>query len=574
MKSIKKLFAMLLCMTLIITSFSGCKKSDGTSKDTANGNDGTTTEVSPTAAEKELVKIDYSEPAEFTYWLYATPNDYYSNYSDNPGVWYLNKKFNMTLKVEQPAAGTESDALSLMFGTGEYTDMIDASYYTGSISQLYDDGIIVNIADYLDYMPNFKKLLDSDEVFRKNAYNDEGQILKLNSLQDVDSSMWGGLVYRRDILETITGGNIQFPSGKDEPTTIEDWDYMLPLMKQYFEASGMTDYGVLILPATGYFSASNLVNSFGVGASYYVKDGTVKYGPIEDGFYNYLKKMNEWYKAGYIYKDFASRINDLFYLPNTSLTYGGGAGIWFGLGTQLGDALSLPDYGLNVDVQGIPDPIDTATGVTAAPNYMFNDRSVVAGGAMVTTACENIERLLSTMDFLYSEEGSYLKGCGLTKEQGSAENEIYKKNGLEDGAYTIAEDGTFTYNSKFEMMGGPVKDHGSFRALRLPGLNSDVHNLETTADVQLKASDKWTMYQDSSMTMPLSLSRTTEEDDTYTSNQTNIDDYINSMVLKFILGSEELNDQSWAAFKAQIESFGIQDNLAIQQAAYDRYLAR
>ncbi len=573
MKGIKKLFVMLLCMALIITSFSGCKKSDNTS-DAASGNDGTTTGASPTAAEKELVEIDYTEPAEFTYWLYATPNDYYSNYSENPGVWYLNKKFNMTLTVEQPAAGTESDALSLMFGTGEYTDMIDTSYYTGSISQLYDDGIIVNIADYLDYMPNFKKLLDSDEVFRKNTYNDEGQILKLTYINDVDSVMWGGLVYRRDILETMTGGNIQFPSGKDEPTTIEDWDHMLPIMKQYFEVSGMPDYGVLILPSTGYFGVSNLVNSFGVGASYYVEDATVKYGPMEDGFYNYLKKMNEWYKAGYIYKDFASRTNDLFYLPNTSLTYGGGAGIWFGLSNQLGDALSMPDYGLNVDVQGIPDPIDTETGVTAAPNYMYNGHSEQQGGAMVTTACKNIERLLATMDFMYSEEGSYIKGYGLDKEHGSAENEIYQKYGLADGAYTISEDGTFSYNNKLDAVGGPLKDSVLFRGSRFPGLSSEVHNMETMTDMQLAASDKWTMYQDSSMSMPISLSKSAEEDETYTSNQTNIDDYLNSMVVKFILGTEELNDQSWAAFKAQIESFGIQDNLAIQQAAYDRFLAR
>ena len=41
----------------------------------------------------------------------------------------------------------------------------------------------------------------------------------------------GGLVYRADILDVMTGGNPQFPSGNSEPTTIEDWEYMLPLFK-------------------------------------------------------------------------------------------------------------------------------------------------------------------------------------------------------------------------------------------------------------------------------------------------------------------------------------------------------
>lgn len=65
----------------------------------------------------------------------------------------------------------------------------------------------------------------------------------------------------------------------------------------------------------------------------------------------------------------------------------------------------------------------------------------------------------------------------------------------------------------------------------------------------------------------LRMSKLKRIDDTYTINQTNIDDYLKTMVLKFILGTEELNDQNWAAFKAQIDSFGIQDNHAIQQAA-------
>ena len=570
MKCFKKLQAILLCLALIVTSLSACKKTDSSS----TGGTSVTEGADSTKASKELVTIDYSKPAEYTYWLYATPNDYYSNYSDNPAVQYLNQKFNLTLSFDQPAAGTETDSLNLMFGTGEYTDLIDASYYSGSIGQLYDDGVIVNIADYLDYMPNFKKLLDSDEVFRKNSYDDQGRILKLTIMNDVDSVMWGGMVYRRDILDTMTGGNVAFPSGNDVPTTIEDWDYMLPLMKQYFEASGMQDYGVLILPSIGYFNVSNLVNSFGVAASYYVDQGTVKYGPMEDGFYNYLKKMNEWYKAGYIYKDFASRSNDLFYLPNTSLTYGGAAGVWFGLSSQLGTALSLPDYGLNVDVQGIPDPIDTSTGVTAAPNYMFSSHSEQSGGAMVSTSCDDIERLLATLDFLYSEEGSYLKGYGLDKEHGSADNELYVKNGLADGAYTVSADGSFTFNSIFDFMGGTLTGGESFRGLRLPGLCSEVHNKEVASEVAVTASDRWTMYQDSKMTMPISLSRTSEEDATYTNNQTNIDDYLNTMVLKFILGTEELNDKSWTDFKSQLESFGISDNLAIQQAAYDRYVVR
>lgn len=147
----------------------------------------------------------------------------------------------------------------------------------------------------------------------------------------------GGLVYRRDILETMTGGNVAFPSGSEEPTTIADWEYMLELMKQYFTAAGLPDYACLILPATGYFSTGELISGFGIGGTDYLKeDGSVGYGIAEDNFYNYLVKMKEWYAKGYIYADFAGRSQDLFYLPNTALTYGGSAGIWFGPGAAGG----------------------------------------------------------------------------------------------------------------------------------------------------------------------------------------------------------------------------------------------
>ncbi|MBN2222956.1 MAG: hypothetical protein JW708_12165, partial [Vallitaleaceae bacterium] len=321
----KQLWSLLMCMLVLVGSLSACKKSEETNTEVVGEEAESQNGDTSTSEVAEKVEVDFSEAAEYSYWLYATPGDYNSDYNLNPVVQYLNKKFNMTLSFQQPSAGTETDSLSLMLGTGEYTDIIDSVYYSGSINQLYEDGVIIDIAQYLDYMPNFKALLDQDETFRKNSLNDEGQLLRLPILQTVNENMWGGLVYRRDILETMTGNNVAFPSGNAEPTTIADWEYMLPLYKMYFEASGMPEFAPLILPAKGYFDSGELLTGFGTAASYFIKDGKVAYGPMEDGFYNYLSKMKEWYELGYIYKDFASRTNDLFYLPNTALTYGAAA---------------------------------------------------------------------------------------------------------------------------------------------------------------------------------------------------------------------------------------------------------
>jgi putative aldouronate transport system substrate-binding protein len=231
----------LLAVALLVTLAGSCQK-----KDPGDG------AAAQAAQPKE---VDYSQHETFTFWMQADPNDYYSDYSENPMLWGLNRKFNVTLKADQPARGSEQDALSLMFGTGEYTDMIDLTSYSGSVNQLYEDGVIVNIADYLDYMPNYKRILDTNEGYRKASYNDQGQILTLRGVGDPkywEYHHWGGLVYRHDILEAAANGNVQFPSGNDYPKTIGDWEYMLPLFKAHFEARGSAEYAPLILPSNGY----------------------------------------------------------------------------------------------------------------------------------------------------------------------------------------------------------------------------------------------------------------------------------------------------------------------------------
>lgn len=517
--------------------------------------------------------VDFNQHETFTVWLQANPNDWYSDYSENPAVWYLNEMFNVTLQFQQPPAGTEADALSLMFGTAEYTDMIDMNQYTGSITQLYEDGVVVDIAEYLDYMPNFKKLLEIDEGFRRACYDDDGRILTLRSLATKDDYIWGGLVYRHDILETMTGGNVQFPSGSERAVTIADWEYMLPLFKMYFEKTGRPEYAPFILPAMGTFGFGELVNGFGVSSYYYIENDRVHFGVLEDGFYNYLKKMREWYEKGYIYRDFASRTNDPFFLPNTSLTYGGMAGIWYGLQSQLGGAMSMPQYGLNFDVQPLTNPLDTDHGITeAAPFSRTKYNALDGNGFAITKVCKNVPKLLSVMDFMFSHEGSMLY-LGLTKEQGADRNPIYIKAELQDGAYWFEED-RIVINPLFSSVGGIIAQE-FFVSNRLPNLKNNDYHADFVEKLWLTADEIWGAYPDAKQKkLPSSLYRSAEEDNTFSTNSTRITDYMNSSVPQFIMGTVPLNDQTWTDFKSQLKNLGIEENLHIQQAAYDRWLKR
>ncbi len=567
----KRMLAMLLAGAMIVPALAGCKSSDS----------GETTAEAGSTTEAEVKEDDLTQSQEISIWLYKDDYTYYDSYSDNPIVTYLNDKFNATLSFQQPAMGSELEQFSLMLGTGSYTDVMEVSYSTESVSTLYEDGVIIDLAPYLEnYAPDFYAWLQADENedVSKALYDDEGHLFTIPmNVATEETLLWGGLVYREDILETMTGGYVSFPSGEDSPTTVADWEYMLELFTQYFQAAGFTDYAGLILPYMGFFETGELLNGFDAAPSFYVDDdGTVKFGPTEIEFYNYLVKMNEWYEKGYIYQDFASRTNDVFYLPNTALTYGGAAGIWYGLNSQLGDVMSMPEYGLTMNVLPTAAPLDTDNDASGL-GYLGIDTaraSMNTNGYVVSSSCteEKLIRWLTICNYLFTEEGGMLKTYGLTTEQGADENSIYQAAGITGGAYTF--DGTtFTYNEKLQPSVGEISlagDNMSFIGTRLPGLNINTYELANSTEQTVEASGIWrTFGKDNNY--PSSITLSGEDSDTNSDNYTNYHDYLVSMVPKFIMGTEELNEDTWNAFVEQMNNLGVTESKELYQTYYDAY---
>lgn len=584
----KKLIALLLMVSMTAAVLAGCggepsQGSDGTSGG-AGASDGTGNAGGSgnagTGADTPAVGDDLSQARTITAWLYPDDYKYYSSYDENPVVQYLNEKFNCTLKFQQPPMGSEQDQFNLMMGTGEYTDVFEITYSQDSTTVLYGDGVIRDLAPYLEtYMPNYYAFLHApeNEDIRKTMYDEEGHLFAVSSLAcDVNSLMWGGLVYRRDILETMTGGNVAFPSGNEEPTTIEDMEYMLNLMKMYFDAAGMPEYACLILPYQGYFTTSELLSGFGASGAFMVKDGRVVFGPTSKEFYNYLVKMHEWYEKGWIYQDFASRTNDLFYLPNTALTYGCSAGIWFGMTSQVNDQMSMPDYGLFVDVQPMSPPLDTANGQDGSYSGimgLISGRANADQSAWVVSAkCseENMIRFLTVADYLYSEEGAMLKTYGFSAEMGAAEIPLYQEKGVSEGAYYFDEAGNFHKNDKFVAEAAEeTLDLNSFNAIRLPGLNLNSYANSAAPEHEQYCNNVWTKYGTDNNYVGATSS--VEESEILTRNYTNYSDYMNSMVPKFIMGTEELTEETFAAYVEEMNRRGVEECRQIYQSLYDRY---
>lgn len=85
--------------------------------------------------------------------------------------------------------------------------------------------------------------------------------------------------------------------------------------------------------------------------------------------------------------------------------------------------------------------------------------------------------------------------------------------------------------------------------------------------------DVWTKYGNANV-YPLSVAFTPEESAKLNPISTNMQDYANGMIAKFIMGKEELTPETFKAYVDRLEALGLSDYLVIRQAAYDRFTAR
>ena len=589
----KRALTVLLTAAMTMSLFAGCGNGDTESGsqagDSSQSDGGIQSQESAGEGEAdsgdeapeesaETPADDLSQHREITAWLYADDYKYFGSKDEAPLVKYLNEKFNCNVTFQQPPVGSETDSFNMMLGSNEYTDVMELTYSIDSPATLYEDGVIIDLAPYLEtYMPNYYAWLNdpAHEEERKALYDDEGHcfVITAEAGDGTPSLVWGGMVYRKDIIDTMTGGSPAYPSGNPEPVTIADWEYMLELMKQYFQAANLTDSAALILPYQGYFPTGELLNGFGVGGGFYVEDGQVHYGPTEQGFYNYLAKMREWYEKGYIYQDFASRTNDLFYQPNTALTWGGSAGVFFGGYWQLEERMSIPEYDLNMMVKALPSPLDAEHGENGDFGTIGMDGgfSGVNGVWGVSTACsmENMIRFMTWSDYMFTEEGSMMKKYGFTGELAAADS-LYQELGLEKGAYWFDEEGNFVQDER--LINGEIEPTG-LGGNRLPGMNANKWGYANTEQSWLDADQVWASLGKEN-NYPNGATLTAQESDSFTDYYNKFQDYSNSMVSKFIMGTEELTEESFAAYVAQMNEYGVEEAVKMYQAAYDRYMSR
>ena len=144
----------------------------------------------------------------YTMWIHSGPgSSYYTEYEDNPAVKYAET---MTWGEEGksifiyfviPPANKEPDDLQNMYINGNLTHVLDG-VICDSADIMYANNRIIDLTEYVNqYMPNYKKVLDTVEDVRKSAvFNIDGEekILGIVTVNESYKDVNFGYEYRRD----------------------------------------------------------------------------------------------------------------------------------------------------------------------------------------------------------------------------------------------------------------------------------------------------------------------------------------------------------------------------------------
>lgn len=542
MKKSKKLLAAMLALGMVATSFAGCGAAAPSSAGTSG--QGTPGEESP----KEIV-FPLEEKVTLTMWAQFDLNagKVMSDYNGSRTFEELEKRTNVHIEFIAPAQGQQQEQFNLMLASREYPDMVmgGVQWYQGGGDKSIEDGVFMDLTDLVDkYAPNYTAVLEANPEAMKEVKSDTGKMAAVYPIMKEDNLCWYGPVFRKDWLEE---------TGLDVPQTIAEWEEVLTAMKENHPDAVPLVFDYAGLPSVrfkdnGTDTYGVFISAFGIGPNLYRDGDTVKFGPANEKFDAYLEVMNRWYEKGLIDKDFPARDRDGI----SSLIASG----------QAGCIVASIDYANTLfSSQGIefvaaPYPVMNE-GDTC--EYRANDwwASPTGNAVSVTTQCENPEIAVAWLDYAFSKEGEMLYNFGV-------EGETYT---MEDGQPVFTDLVMNNPDVPLESAIFKYKMH-IFPQLRW-GAKSNPSTLRN--ENILKYKQAWTDQAGVDMVM-LPVSLTADEAKEYSKIMSAIDVYRNETTLKFIMGIEPL--ENFDSYLEQLDKMGINDALAIQQAALDRFNAR
>lgn len=445
---------------------------------------------------------------------------------------------------------------------------IDAIYHSGfSNLKLYDygrRGRIVAIDEYLDSMPNFKKILDSRPDIAEALKSPDGHIYSLPRVEEMGLKQYPNILYlnKNWVKKLIDEGNMPAGVTLTEAELVDGLDISRSDFKAILQkfndldmdGDGSTTNEVPLTFVSGNWQGneSDLIASFGVPENRDHKtivDDKVIFTIEDENWFNAVKELADWYQRGLIRSASFTQSDNDFLARGQDGRYG--SFYWWEKDTVLSKDIR-EDYIIVLPLKD--DDGNRYVGVS-------NEQEIEKGECVILDACEDKEGLLSYFDKFFEPEYSAQLNYGSIKS----------------GAFLS------------EKVGGkliPNDDHGvqsadDFRMKNAPYgvvyLTQEVWEksveMESRAKLRLDNLEQYVKpYTFKGVKSIPNLNYTQDELTTLNTYESSLANNIASWLTQAITGGTIPTRDSWQNLLS-VNRASIDTVLSLNQTAYDRYLA-
>lgn len=501
---------------------------------------------------------------ELTFTIYSSKNASALDYNDMKIMQDLYESTNVNVFWENVSESVYTQQKNLIFSNKD--DRPDAIYHAGmsagEIIKYAKRGVLVAISDYLEYMPNFAKLLEErPDIYAQLINVEDGKIYSLPRIEEMGLLQNPNLLFlnKNWALEAINAGAVTGLTAADLKDGLDLTSAQMEQLLIYFRDHDMNGNGDTADERPLNFVYNNwqgnqcdLYGMFGLNDNLehrVIVDGVVTYTIQDDRFKEATNFIANWVSSGLIDPVSFEQSQDNFLANGKGLeTYG--AFYWWESET----VVSNPENYILCNPLIGPNGDQTVC--------VSNNPEVGTGELIFFSDCENVEVLLAYFDRYYDPEISAQINygpIGIVYEEEKDENGMLVQKEIPEGMTT---DELRLQNAPFGII--YLSDYAW----------ENVVNMEPRAKLRLERLElAATPFVPEGVTPCPNLQFTLDELNTLSNYETNLNDYIRTNLINWLLKGG-VSDAQWETFQNDLNGkINLPEIQKVYQDAYDRYIS-
>lgn len=568
----KKVLALLLSTAMAVSVFAGCGGSGGGSSENASSGSetGSSDEQAPADNASEDAGADSGAAASngevVKLKALAILHPLTKDVQEMQYVTQIQEEAGVEIEWELIRADWDQ-VKATRFASGDIPDLL-FNATTNADYQTYK-GLFLELTPYInqDLTPNIATMFEEEPDTRALATTLEGEIYGTPKFQGKWPDTNTVMFINKQWLDNL---------GLEMPTTFTELKEVLTAFKEQ-DANGNGDPSDEVpLDFNGWFGSAYSLPGAWMGAlgiqltnqarnGYFAEDGQVKNYAVDERYKLFMKYVADLYSNGLINTNAVTNDYSMF----QSLSRGNEAGdamVGVVAGWEETDKFGPDLYSQYVALPPLAYDIDCAADTYDTRwKHDFSDLNMSPNRVAISAKCSDPEAAMRFIDRFYDQTHSVEVLFGGIPDGNVAETGDNSYEVLLPPAEANTDPGTWKWTSTFAD-NGPMYIRRATDLKMAEDMTNAVNERTVYADTLAKASSE-DMYPD------MFMKYSAEDENNMALMQANIDNVINNQWAIWMVGDEDI-DATWDAYVENVNSAGLQDVLAIRQAAFDAYLGK